>query len=157
MYVTFGTSLVHLGLSLIFTKYSLYYTCLIYVLIQFLIFILIRRIAVKTVELNNIQLWFTKKNFFKNLWSKSSIIASLKLEGKYLERFYELLECEYLVKNTPGYVNSRYENINSSFLKLLIVTLGAFLSILQWPFYNHKVRYKTTRFNKLVLFLLLVI
>lgn len=54
MYVTFGTSLVHLGLSLIFTKYSLYYTCLIYVLIQFLIFILIRRIAVKTVELNNI-------------------------------------------------------------------------------------------------------
>lgn len=54
MYVTFGTSLVHLGLSLVFTKYSLYYTCLIYVLIQFLIFILIRRIAVKTVELNNI-------------------------------------------------------------------------------------------------------
>lgn len=93
---------------------------------------------------------YKEKTFFKNLLSKSSIIASLKLEGKYLERFYELLECEYLVKNTPGYVNSRYENINSSFLKLLIVTLGAFLSILQWPFYNHKVRYKTTRFNKLV-------
>lgn len=37
MYTTFGTSILHLILSLLFTRYSLYYTCLIYVIIQILI------------------------------------------------------------------------------------------------------------------------
>lgn len=37
MYVTFGTSILHLLLSLIFTRYSLYFTCVIYVVIQMII------------------------------------------------------------------------------------------------------------------------
>lgn len=37
MYVTFGTSLLHLCLSLVITKYSLYYTCSIYVIVQIII------------------------------------------------------------------------------------------------------------------------
>ena len=52
MYVTFGTSLLHLGLSLVFTRYSLIYTCCIYILIQFIIFILIKRQAMKVIREN---------------------------------------------------------------------------------------------------------
>ncbi len=37
MYTTLGTSLLHLGLSLLLTRYSLYFTCFIYVFIQTLI------------------------------------------------------------------------------------------------------------------------
>ena len=37
MYTTLGTSLLHLGLSLLLTRYSLYLTCFIYVFIQALI------------------------------------------------------------------------------------------------------------------------
>ena len=32
MYITFGTSILHLVLSLLFTRYSLFYTCAIYVI-----------------------------------------------------------------------------------------------------------------------------
>ena len=45
MYVTFGTAILHLILSLILTKYSLYYTCILYVGIQFLIVALIYNLA----------------------------------------------------------------------------------------------------------------
>lgn len=41
MYITFSTAILHLGLSLIFTRYSLYLTCIIYVLIQALIVLLV--------------------------------------------------------------------------------------------------------------------
>jgi O-antigen/teichoic acid export membrane protein len=37
MYTTFGTSIIHLLLSLLLTKYSLFYTCVLYVFIQLLI------------------------------------------------------------------------------------------------------------------------
>ena len=37
MYTTFFTSLFHLGLSFILTHYSLYYTCVIYVVSQVLV------------------------------------------------------------------------------------------------------------------------
>ena len=37
MYTTFGTSIIHLLLSLLLTKYSLFYTCVLYVFIQILI------------------------------------------------------------------------------------------------------------------------
>lgn len=37
MFITFATSIIHLLLSLLFTKYSLLYTCLIYVVSQFLV------------------------------------------------------------------------------------------------------------------------
>ena len=43
MYITFGSSLVHLILSIILTKLSLYYTCAIYVVIQLIITALIFR------------------------------------------------------------------------------------------------------------------
>lgn len=43
MYITFGSSLIHLVLSLILTKYSLYYTCTIYVIVQLIITTLIFR------------------------------------------------------------------------------------------------------------------
>lgn len=54
MYVTFGSSLLHLGLSLWLTHYSLYATCLIYVFIQLFIFILIRKMALETLANKNI-------------------------------------------------------------------------------------------------------
>lgn len=41
MYITFSTAILHLGLSLIFTRYSLYLTCIIYVLIEALIVLLV--------------------------------------------------------------------------------------------------------------------
>lgn len=52
MYVTFGTSVLHLLLSLILTRYSLIYTCLVYVLTQFVIFCLIKSKADKILKLN---------------------------------------------------------------------------------------------------------
>lgn len=52
MYVTFGTSILHLLLSLIFTKYSLYYTCIIYVVIQMIIVFMIYKRS-KAVIRNN--------------------------------------------------------------------------------------------------------
>ncbi|MBR5824707.1 MAG: oligosaccharide flippase family protein [Paludibacteraceae bacterium] len=51
MYVTFFSSLLHLLLSLLFTRYSLYYTCFIYCLSQFLVFLIIKYYANR--ELNN--------------------------------------------------------------------------------------------------------
>lgn len=52
MYITFGTSLLHLTLSLLLTKYSLYYTCAIYVFVQILVFLLIRKAALKVIKNN---------------------------------------------------------------------------------------------------------
>ena len=37
MYITFGSSVLHFALSLLFTKYSLFYTCIIYVVVQIII------------------------------------------------------------------------------------------------------------------------
>lgn len=50
MYITFGTSLLHLALSLLLTKYSLYYTCAIYVFVQILVYLLIRKAALKVIN-----------------------------------------------------------------------------------------------------------
>ena len=52
MYITFGTSLLHLALSLVLTRYSLIYTCCIYVLIQFIIYLLIKNQALKVLNAN---------------------------------------------------------------------------------------------------------
>ena len=52
MFVTFGTAIFHLLLSLWLTRYSLYYTCGIYCVSQILIVLLIRRIALKTMTTN---------------------------------------------------------------------------------------------------------
>lgn len=41
MYITFGCSVLHLILSLLLTKYSLYYTCAIYVVLQLTMVILV--------------------------------------------------------------------------------------------------------------------
>ena len=54
MYVTFGTSLLHLALSIIFTKYSLYYTCIIYVFIQALIVLLVLYLSTNYIRKSNI-------------------------------------------------------------------------------------------------------
>ena len=43
MYITFGTSILHLIFSLIFTRYSLHFTCLVYTMSQFVIFILLKK------------------------------------------------------------------------------------------------------------------
>lgn len=44
MYVTFTSAILHLGLSLLLTKYSLYFTCCIYVLTQtFILFFIMRK------------------------------------------------------------------------------------------------------------------
>lgn len=50
MYITLGAALLHLGLSFLLTKYSLYFTCGVYVITQFIVFTVIRRMAMK--ELN---------------------------------------------------------------------------------------------------------
>lgn len=34
MFITFSCSVLHLGLSMLFTRYSLYYTCLLYVFLK---------------------------------------------------------------------------------------------------------------------------
>jgi len=50
MYITFSFSILHLVLSLLFTKYSLYYTCLIYCITQLGVSLLIRRNAIKLLN-----------------------------------------------------------------------------------------------------------
>lgn len=52
MYVTFGASLLHLCLSLIMTRYSMYYTCIIYVIVQFLIVSIIYILSQKVLLFN---------------------------------------------------------------------------------------------------------
>lgn len=50
MYVTFSSSLLHLMLSFVFTRYSLYYTCAIYCASQGLILLGVRYLALKTIQ-----------------------------------------------------------------------------------------------------------
>ena len=52
MYITFGTSVAHLLLSMIVTRYNLLYTAAIYGLTQLFIVILIRHYALNAVEAN---------------------------------------------------------------------------------------------------------
>lgn len=54
MYMTLGTSLLHLFLSLFLTQYSLYYTAFIYILIDAILLFLIRRQAILLRIENNI-------------------------------------------------------------------------------------------------------
>lgn len=54
MYITFFSACCHLILSLILTRYSLLITCGIYVITQFAIVALIRRMALKTLRENQI-------------------------------------------------------------------------------------------------------
>lgn len=63
MYTTFGTSILHLLLSLIFTRYSLSYTCLIYVIIQIVIvsIIFIRSKKILDLELRKNKDYENKK------------------------------------------------------------------------------------------------
>ena len=49
MYITFGTSVLHLGLSLILTHISLYFTAFLYILSQFLCVALVYRISKRIV------------------------------------------------------------------------------------------------------------
>lgn len=49
MYITFSSSLLHLLLSLLFTQYSLIYTCFIYVFIQMCIVFMIKKISTKII------------------------------------------------------------------------------------------------------------
>lgn len=50
MYITFGSSAVHLLLSLLLTRYSLYYTASIYVLTQLGVVLFIRKMAKDTLN-----------------------------------------------------------------------------------------------------------
>lgn len=50
MYITFSSSVLHLGLSLLLTQYSLYFTCLIYTISQALVCLLIYRKAKKVLK-----------------------------------------------------------------------------------------------------------
>ena len=52
MYVTFGTSLLHLGLSLLLTRYSLYLTCIIYVVTQIVVTGIIYKLGIKSLREN---------------------------------------------------------------------------------------------------------
>ena len=52
MYVTFLSACLHLLLSLLLTRYSLFYTCISYVITQFIVVILIRHIALKLMRAN---------------------------------------------------------------------------------------------------------
>lgn len=47
MYITFGTSILHLGLSLLLTRYSLIFTCLIYGIMYFVLLLLVNNEANK--------------------------------------------------------------------------------------------------------------
>lgn len=49
MYITFGSALLHLCLSLLFTRYSLYITASLYVITQLIVVIAIRRQALRTL------------------------------------------------------------------------------------------------------------
>lgn len=50
MYITFGSAIIHLGLSLIFTKYSLLFTTAIYVITQILIDLIVISLARKKIN-----------------------------------------------------------------------------------------------------------
>ena len=50
MFVTVGSSLIHLALSYTLTRYSLYFTCLVYCISQFIVFIVIRQLAVRELK-----------------------------------------------------------------------------------------------------------
>ena len=50
MKYTFFTSVIHLLLSCFLTKYSLYITCCIYVLTQFVVFVLVKKNADKKIK-----------------------------------------------------------------------------------------------------------
>lgn len=54
MYVTLGSSIVHLTLSLLFTRYSLYCTSVIYCVSQLLILIFIRKLSLSVLKEHNI-------------------------------------------------------------------------------------------------------
>ena len=55
MYITFGSSLLHLTLSLLFTQYSLYVTAMIYVLVQALILALVVHYSSKILKKNLVE------------------------------------------------------------------------------------------------------
>lgn len=50
MYITFGSSIIHLVLSLLLTRYSLYYSCLVYIVSQSIILLLVRYVSLKTLK-----------------------------------------------------------------------------------------------------------
>ena len=50
MMITFGSSCVHLCLSLLLTRYSLYFTSFIYVITQLVVLFLISKQAIKVVR-----------------------------------------------------------------------------------------------------------
>ena len=52
MYVTFGSSVIHLILSLCLTRYSLYLTCLVYSLTQAGVYYYIKKKAIKELNIN---------------------------------------------------------------------------------------------------------
>lgn len=52
MFITFGTSLIHLLLSLWLTRSSLFYTCSIYCVSQAIIVLLVRKVALNSLSLN---------------------------------------------------------------------------------------------------------
>lgn len=54
MYITFCSSILHLALSLLFTQYSLYYTALIYIIVQGFIVLLVTYQGRKLLKLNNL-------------------------------------------------------------------------------------------------------
>lgn len=55
MYVTFFTSILHLCLSLILTRYSLYLTCVVYVITQVIVTVLIYRLSQKILRENLVE------------------------------------------------------------------------------------------------------
>ena len=55
MYITFGTSILHVILSLLLTKYSLYLTAFVYVIVQFLILFFVVKESNKLLEKNLIR------------------------------------------------------------------------------------------------------
>ncbi len=60
MYITFSFAIIHLVIALIFTRYSIYYTCLAYCVTQAGVVLFVRRNAIKAIEEN---LNYTLRNF----------------------------------------------------------------------------------------------
>lgn len=52
MYITFCSSLFHLSLSLLLTRYSLLFTCIVYAVSQFVIIYVLRRYSIKILNIN---------------------------------------------------------------------------------------------------------
>lgn len=50
MYITFGSSILHLLLSLILTPHSLFFTCCIYVFVQMIIVFFVRKIGLRLIS-----------------------------------------------------------------------------------------------------------